>query len=104
MQYCGVFDAVQDWDEGEKHRFIVAVGECGYSFDPASVEPDDFNVELYEEGAMKELAARFVDEGLFGEIPDNLQCYLDYEAIARDLAFDYTETVIAGKRLIYRYA
>ena len=51
---------------------------------------------------MKELAERFVDEGLFGEIPDHLAHYIDYDAIAHDLAMDYAETEIAGVRLIYR--
>ena len=27
---------------------------------------------------------------------------LDYDAIARDLEFDYTETIIAGEGVIYR--
>jgi antirestriction protein len=53
---------------------------------------------------LRELAEQFVDEGLFGDIPERLQSYLDYDAIARDLGFDYTETEIAGQRLIYRAA
>jgi len=28
--------------------------------------------------------------------------YLDYDAIARDLGMDYSETEIAGTQLIYR--
>ncbi|MFV0552106.1 MAG: antirestriction protein ArdA [Anaerorhabdus sp.] len=53
---------------------------------------------------MRYLAMRFVDDGLFGEIPEELRFYIDYEAIARDLAVDYSETEIAGTRLIYRCA
>lgn len=53
---------------------------------------------------MKELTEQFVDEGLFGDIPERLQYYLDYDAIARDLSMDYAETEIAGQRLIYRCA
>ncbi|MGF0540234.1 antirestriction protein ArdA [Agrobacterium sp. ES01] len=94
--------AVDEWDEGQKLRFIIAVGECGYSFDPANVDPDDFDVDIYEEESMKALAERFVDEGLFGEIPGHLAHYIDYDAIARDLSVDYTETEIAGERLIFR--
>lgn len=51
---------------------------------------------------LRELAEQFVDEGMFGDIPERLQPYLDHDAIARDLGFDYTETEIAGQRLIYR--
>ena len=92
---------VEDWENWQKIHFIIAVGECGYSYDEET-DPDEFHVDLYEEENLKELAYRFVDEGLFGEIPENIQCYLDYDAIARDLGCDYSETVIAGQSLIYR--
>ncbi len=52
--------------------------------------------------SLKELAYHFVEEGLFGQIPDTIQCYLDYDAIARDLGMDYSEITIVGQRLIYR--
>lgn len=48
------------------------------------------------------MAETFVDEGLFGEVPQSFQHYIDYEAIARDLAMDYAVTAIAGQTLIYR--
>ena len=50
---------------------------------------------------MRDLAESFVDEGLYGTIPDHLAHYIDYDAIARDLSMDFTETEIAGVRLIY---
>lgn len=95
-------ELAEECDEHQKRRFIIAVGECGYSFDPDTVDPDDFDVDIYELGSLRELAEKFVDDGLFGEIPENIQDYLDYDAIARDLAADYSETNIAGTRLIYR--
>jgi len=49
----------------------------------------------------KELAEHFVDEGFYGEIPESLQFYIDYDAIARDLAVDYSEITIAGTRYVY---
>lgn len=95
-------DAAEEWDEDQKIRFVIAVGECGYSFDPENDAPDDLDVDLYGAESLKELAEQFVEEGLFGEIPEQLQYYLDYDAIARDLAMDYTETQIAGQTYIYR--
>ena len=95
------FDAVDDWDEHEKQVFIIAVGECGYCFDPASVHPDDFDVDIYHMDSMRELATHFVDEGLYGEIPQHLAYYIDYDAIARDLSVDYSETTIGNDRIIY---
>lgn len=38
------------------------------------------------------------------DIPDHLASYIDMDAIAHDLAHDYTETEVAGERLIYRAA
>jgi Antirestriction protein (ArdA). len=100
----GYFKAADAWNDHEKIVFIIAVGECGYNFDPETVSPNDYDVDLYHLDSLKELAEQFVEEGLFGDIPDTLAPYLDYDAIARDLACDYAESVIAGDRLIYRAA
>ncbi len=49
-------------------------------------------VELYEDTTLTELAEQFVDEGYFGSIPDSpLSSYINYEAIGRDLSFDYVD-------------
>ena len=55
-----------------------------------------FDVDIYFCKGLKDLAEQFVDEGLYGDIPENLTHYIDYEAIARDLAVDFTEAEIAG--------
>lgn len=39
-----------------------------------------------------ELAEMFVDEGFYGEIPEHLINYIDYEKIAQELENDYTLT------------
>jgi len=96
------FDAVENWDDHDKRVFIIAVGEAGYSFDLKTVSASDFDVDIYRANSMKGLAEEFVADGLFGEIPDHLTHYIDYEAIAHDLAMDYTETEVAGEYLIYR--
>jgi antirestriction protein len=96
-----VFDLIDTLDDHEKLVLIIAVGECGYAFDPETCEPSDFDVDIYHAESMKALAEQFVDEGSFGEIPEHLAHYIDFEAIARDLAVDFTETEIAGQRLIY---
>lgn len=104
INIAAFFEAVDGWEEYQKLAFIIAVGKCGYSFDHESVHPDDFEVDIYYLDSLKELAEQFVDDGLYGEIPESLQFYIDYEAIARDLAADYSETTIAGQRLVYRCA
>lgn len=96
------FEIVEDWDENGKIRFILAVGECGYGFNPDNVEPDDFDVDLYRVDSLRDLAVEFIEEGLFGDIPERLNRYLDFDAIAHELAADYSESMIAGERLVYR--
>ena len=95
-------EACDTWDEHQKQKVILAVGECGYTFILGTDDPDNLDVDIYQVESLKELAEQFVDEGLFGEIPASIQSYLDYDAIARDLGMDYTETLIVGERLVYR--
>lgn len=95
-------EAVDDWDDHQKKMFIIAVGQCGYSFDPDTINPDDFDVDIYAVESMKKLAGQLIDEGLFGKIPEHLANYIDMDAIAYDPGYDYTETEIAGETLIYR--
>ncbi|WP_316859226.1 antirestriction protein ArdA [uncultured Cohaesibacter sp.] len=107
LSQCNIaafIDAAEDWEEDQKTRYVIAVGECGYGHDQLADNPDSIDMDIYHLDSMKELAEQFVDEGLFGEIPERLQFYIDYDAIARDLAVDYSETEIAGQRLIYRCA
>lgn len=98
---AGFFEAIEDWDEHDKLKAIIAAGECGYALG-WSDDPAALDVDIYEIDSLRELAGQFVDEGLFGEIPERLAFYIDLDAIARDLSCDYAETTIAGTRLIYR--
>lgn len=100
---CQYFDAVDAWDEHEKRVVILAVGECGYQFE-TSTQPADFEIDIYDLATMRDLAEQFVDEGLFGDIPEHLANYINLDAIARDLSVDYAEADIAGTHLIYRCA
>jgi antirestriction protein len=59
------------------------------------------SVVSYSAGSFEELAEQFVDEGLFGEIPESIQNYIDYEKIGRDLSFDYTESEYNGQTYFF---
>ena len=96
-----VIEGIDNWSDDDKRQIILAVGD-GYSFDPKTDDPAGFDVTIYELDSMRELAEQFIEEGLFGDIPENLAPYIDCDAIARDLEFDYTLTTVAGQRLIYR--
>ena len=91
---------VEAWEFWEKANVIIAVGECGYEFDPDD-SPDLLGVDVYGVESLRELAEQFVDDGLFGDIPENLRFYIDYDSIARDLSVEYSETTIAGGRYVY---
>lgn len=95
-------ERLDTWEDWQKKDVIVAVGECGYRFDITTDDPDDLDVDLYTEMTLSDLAYQFVDEGLFGDIPDHLVHYIDYDAIARDLGMDYSEAIIAGEPCVYR--
>jgi len=82
-------EEIEDLEDYEikKLNFLI---ECqGYDFDDAIEKIED--CDLYEDMSFKDLAYEFVEEGLFGEIPEHLANYIDYDAIARDLEMDYTE-------------
>lgn len=99
-----IMEAMEKWEDHQKTAVVIAVGECSYSFDVEQDAPESLDVTIYHVGSLKELAEQFVDEGLFGEIPERLRFYLDYDAIAHDLGFDYVETFIGGEHLVYRCA
>lgn len=98
------FNACENWNEDEKIKIIIAVSDCGYDFSPETDDPNDFDIDLYEMDSLRDLAEHFIDEGLFGEIPEKIRFYLDYDAIARDLGMDYSETSVAGTNIVYRIA
>lgn len=99
--FADYLDCVEAWEDWQKINVIIATGDLGYAFDPHD-DPDHYGIDLYHVGSYRELAEQFVEEGLFGEVPESFQFYIDYEAIGRDLAVEYIEANIAGERLIYR--
>ena len=95
-------EAVTGWSDDDKIKVIIAVGEAGYKFTLGDDAPDQFEVDLYQTDSLADLAAQFVEEGLYGEIPAPLRNYIDYDAIARDLSVDYSDIQLDGTRYIYR--
>lgn len=97
-----VITCLADWDQDDKKRVIIAVGEGGYCWDQVKDDPEAIDSDIFCVSSMRDLAVEFLAEGLFGEIPPNLEHYIDKDAIAQDLAVDYCETEIAGEPVIYR--
>jgi len=77
----------EELDDDEKIA-VEAAMDAGYSFDEAIEKADE--VTIYYAGGYEDLAEQFVDDGLFGDIPDSIINYIDYEKIGRDLRFDYS--------------
>ncbi|MEM9676679.1 MAG: antirestriction protein ArdA [Pseudomonadota bacterium] len=102
--YARFFDLVEELEDYQKVRLIIAMGECAYAVELNVEAIEDIDLDIYEIDTLKELAEQFVDEGLYGDIPDRLSAYLDYDAIARDLSIDYATTDIAGTTYAYRCA
>jgi antirestriction protein len=98
------YQAIDDWDDEEKTKFIIAVGECSYSFDFSKDHPSDFEIDLYEADNMRDFAETYAGDWLLCDVPESIKCYIDYEALARDLAVEYCATEIAGMRYVYRCA
>lgn len=94
-------ECAEAWEDWQKINVIIATDDLGYCFDPQD-NPDHYGIDIYWVSSMRELAEQFVDDGVFGEVPEQFQSYISYDAIARDLAMEYSETEIAGERLIYR--
>ncbi|MEL7279322.1 MAG: antirestriction protein ArdA [Pseudomonadota bacterium] len=96
------FEIVERWDDDDKINFIIAVGECSYDFDVRTDNVKELDIYVYEVSSLTELAEQLLYEGLIGEIPGHLECYLDLDKIARDLSVDYAMTDVAGRRFAYR--
>jgi antirestriction protein len=89
-----------NWDLDDKVKVYIAVNELGSSFSLDKDTPEQLYITLYT-CSLKELAAQFVEDGLYGDIASSIWCYIDYEAIAYDLRCDYVELTIAGHDYIY---
>jgi len=91
-----------EWDDEEKIRFILAVGESGLSFDPDTVDPWNLDIDVYRMDSLEELAVEVVEGWCLGDTSERLKSYIDYKAIADDLSIDFSEAIVAGERLFYQ--
>ncbi len=89
-EVMGEVDALSDYEIEE----VQAIMECQGVTIAEAIEIQQEGEFIYYSGvhSYTELAKMFVGEGLLGEIPENLKYYIDYEAIGRDLKYNYTQT------------
>ena len=72
--------------EGYDEREVIEKGIDTYDVEIHDYSNDTSFTDVYEL-----LAQDLVDDGVFGDIPQHLENYIDYSAIGRDLSYDYTE-------------
>lgn len=94
-------EAVEAWEFWQKLHVIIAVGEYGYSFDPSTIDPESFEIDVTPAENLQAFARDCVEDGWFGSVPEALAPYIDYDAVARDLGIDYCEITIAGESFVY---
>jgi antirestriction protein len=85
-EYAEKCDSLTDHDLA---RLKFLMDNHSYSSEEAIEKYDD--VSFYPNMTLRQLAEEFIEEGIFGEIPESITSYIDYDAIARDLANDYFE-------------
>ncbi len=82
---------IEDFDDYDREKIEAIIESKDGSLRNALDNLD--NYIYYPSYTLEDVAIEQVEEGYFGEIPDAIANYIDYEAIARDLGFNgYTET------------
>ena len=71
-----------EWD-----LFCEWCDDCGYDMDDHSSFKDAF---VGEYDTFRDYAEQFLDELYLHDVPESIRYYIDYDAFARDLAFDHT--------------
>jgi len=86
-------EELSNLQECEKEEVEAIIEATGNSLEEAIKTQQSGDFTYYSEvHSIEELAEIFVDDGLYGDIPENLTNYIDYEAIGRDLRYDYIQT------------
>lgn len=94
-------ELAERYAEVDEDEFEAIAEATGYDASEILDIIDSGDYTIYD-GDLSDVAEQMVDEGLFGEIPESIARYIDYEAIGRDLGYDgYTEvTLRGGKRIV----
>jgi len=87
-EFCEELERLHDTEQA---CVLFLIAEIGCTRDGALRDYQD--VIFYEGMTLTQVAEEFVDDGLFGDVSDNLKMYIDYGAVGRDLEMDgYHET------------
>lgn len=84
-----------DLDTYDKMKVLYLVDALGMTCNTlvdGTLANSIVDVDYYEVESLVRLAEKFVDEGLYGNVPEEILWYIDYELIGRKLRHDYDET------------
>ena len=98
------FMVANTWEDYNKIPLIIAYEE-NITSEPFNEEvtSDMFeDIDIYYDMSFEDLAWEFIDNGLFGDIPENLKQWLDIEKMALSLSYDYNEITVGDISIIYR--
>ena len=98
------FMVANEWEEYQKIPLIIAYGE-NITSEPFNEEvtSDMFeDIDIYYDMSFEDLAWEFIENGLFGDIPENLKQWLDIEKMGLSLSYDYHEITVGNNSIIYR--
>lgn len=83
-----------EFTKEEQHimfAIMIVSSNTDISDDIAIFDGNDYS--YYDSMTLTEVAEELVNDGLFGEIPNNIKNYIDYEAIGNDLSHDGYEEI-----------
>lgn len=92
------YESYDNLDDNERECLAYMTGYLGMKFEEAIDRVED--VIVYDIDNYEDLAYEFVQEGLYGDIPESISFYLDYEKMGRDLDIEGYYNLYNGK--IYR--
>jgi antirestriction protein len=78
-------------DEYDHQKIFYLLEVIGCTREEALEKYED--VIFYSDMTLEDVASELVEEGVFGDLTNNIKGYIDYEKLARDLSIDgYYET------------
>ena len=91
----GIAEKLEDLDD-YKLKELQAIIESEYNDIAEALDIlEEECFIFYEAFDLEELAEMFIEDEIFGNIPENIKRYIDYEKFARDLKYDgYIETSV----------
>lgn len=79
-------EEIDELGDNEFETLNAIIEATGYDLEDALKEVG--NATFYNGCTLEDVAEELVNNGCFGNIPDGISYYIDYEAIARDLRLD----------------